>query len=256
MPNIRAMVFDLDRTLLRSDRTVSTYTQSILARCRETGIYSIIATARPPRSIGVYEEMIRPDASVTMNGASLRMGGQEMRSVSIAAEEVKRLISSIDRLLPGRTWSLEAQSGLHANFDTTSVWEGPAAPVVTVDTVPNEPAYKVLIGLKGSGDADIMRSILPKNTYLEIAEGTLGMVIHSRATKLQGVLTALQALSVRPEDAAAFGDDLADIGMLKSCGFGVAVSNALPEVKSAADYLTGSNDEDGVAKWLEAYAGI
>lgn len=256
MPNIRAMVFDLDRTLLRSDRTISAYTKSILDRCRARGIYSIIATARPPRSIGAYEEMILPDASVTMNGASLRMGGREMRSVSIEAAEVKELISNINRLLPGHTWSLEAQSGLYANFDTTSVWAGPAAPIVNVDTVPNEPAYKVLVGLEGSGDADIIRSILPQNTYLEIAEGTLGMVIHSRATKLQGVLTALEALGAMPEDAAAFGDDLADIDMLRACGFGVAVSNALAEVQEAADYITASNDEDGVAKWLEAHTGI
>lgn len=105
-------------------------------------------------------------------------------------------------------------------------------------------------------DRTLLRSILPQNTYLEIAEGTLGMVIHSRATKQQGILTALKALGITPEEATAFGDDLVDIDMLRACGFGVAVSNALPEVKEAADYITASNDEDGVAKWLESHTGI
>ena len=110
--------------------------------------------------------------------------------------------------------------------------------------------------MKESGDIGILRSILPENTYLEIAEGTLGMIIHEDATKIKGVLAALSALGVRAEETAAFGDDLADIEMLRVCGFGVAVENALPEVKAAADFVTGANDADGVAKWLEGNAGI
>lgn len=251
--NIRAMVFDLDRTLLRSDKTISAYTESVLERCRTKGIYSIIATARPPRAIGVYEEMIRPDAAVTMNGASLRMNGQERRSVSMDAESARRLVGEIDRKLPGRPWSLEMESGLYANFDTSARWDGPPAPIVAADTLPDERAYKVLAELKQAGDADVLRSLLPENTYLEIAEGTLGMVIHKQATKMQGVLAALRELGVKPEEAAAFGDDLADIEMLKHCGCGVAVDNALPEVKAAADFIADSNDDDGVAKWLDAH---
>ena len=45
-------------------------------------------------------------------------------------------------------------------------------------------------------------------------------------------------------------DDLADIGILKACGVGVAVDNALPQVKAAADQITASCDEDGVARWI------
>ena len=50
----------------------------------------------------------------------------------------------------------------------------------------------------------------------------------------------------------AFGDDTNDIDMLSMCGIGVAVDNALPEVKEVASEVTLSNDEDGVAAWLKA----
>lgn len=256
MPAIRALVFDLDRTLLRSDRSVSAYTRSVLDRCRSKGLYIIIATARPPRSIADYETLLRPDAVVTMNGASLRMNGQEKHSISMEAHAVQQLIQAIDRLLPEHTWSMELQSGLYANFDTSKVWAGPAAPRVTVDTVPFEAAYKVLVGLENEADVSVLRSLLPDNSYLEISEGTLGMVIHREATKLHGVEMALRELGVPMAEAAAFGDDLADVGMLQACGFGIAVANALPEVKAAADFVTASNDEDGVAKWLAEHAGI
>ena len=50
---------------------------------------------------------------------------------------------------------------------------------------------------------------------------------------------------------AAFGDDLVDIGMIKLCGTGVAMGNALPEVKEVADIVIGTNNEDGIAEYLE-----
>ena len=65
------------------------------------------------------------------------------------------------------------------------------------------------------------------------------------------VIQALAEISrISPEDIAAFGDDLNDIEMLKLCGTGVAVANAVPQVLEAADEVTLSNDDDGLAEWL------
>ena len=49
----------------------------------------------------------------------------------------------------------------------------------------------------------------------------------------------------------AFGDDCADIGMLELCGTGVAMGNAIDEVKERADIVIGSNDEEGIADFIE-----
>ncbi len=51
-------------------------------------------------------------------------------------------------------------------------------------------------------------------------------------------------------DITSFGDDLADIGMLKMTGKGIAMGNALDEVKEIADIVNGSND-DGIAEYIE-----
>jgi hydroxymethylpyrimidine pyrophosphatase-like HAD family hydrolase len=50
---------------------------------------------------------------------------------------------------------------------------------------------------------------------------------------------------------AAFGDDHNDVEMLRRCGFGVAVANAIEEAKAAAGCICGTNDNDGVANWIE-----
>lgn len=52
------------------------------------------------------------------------------------------------------------------------------------------------------------------------------------------------------KEITAFGDDLADIGMLQLCGTGIAMGNAVSAVKEQADLVIGSNDEDGIAEYL------
>ena len=51
----------------------------------------------------------------------------------------------------------------------------------------------------------------------------------------------------------AFGDDKNDLEMIKNCGIGIAVENAIDEVKNVAKYICETNNNDGVAKWLEKY---
>ena len=53
------------------------------------------------------------------------------------------------------------------------------------------------------------------------------------------------------EEMIAFGDDFNDIGMLKLCGKGIAMGNAIKEVKAVANDITKTNNEDGVAYYLE-----
>ena len=56
---------------------------------------------------------------------------------------------------------------------------------------------------------------------------------------------------IKPEEIVAFGDDLNDIDMLGYAGVGVVMDNALEQVKTVADYICDTNDNDGLAKWLE-----
>ena len=60
-------------------------------------------------------------------------------------------------------------------------------------------------------------------------------------------------LGIPREEIMAFGDGNNDLKMLKEVGTGVAMVNAIPSVKEAADYVTLSNDEEGVAKFIEKY---
>ena len=61
----------------------------------------------------------------------------------------------------------------------------------------------------------------------------------------------LGMIGIKTEECIACGDGFNDISMIKYAGFGVAMSNAKPSVKDAADYITLSNDEDGIAHLLK-----
>jgi hydroxymethylpyrimidine pyrophosphatase-like HAD family hydrolase len=89
------------------------------------------------------------------------------------------------------------------------------------------------------------------------------MIVHGASYNIElNTLTgnkghALEAFAAKngigPDEVMAFGDSENDLTMLKAAGTGVAMGNALPEVKAAADIVTLSNDEDGVAALIEKY---
>jgi len=84
------------------------------------------------------------------------------------------------------------------------------------------------------------------------SQGALWYAISEKSvSKLKSIEATAKYFGLALSDVAAFGDDFNDVDMLKECGVGVAVSNAIDEAKAAADFICESNDEDGVAKWIE-----
>ena len=67
--NIKMIVLDLDRTLLRSDKTISDYTISMLNECKRLGIKIVIASARPKRAVKIFANQIGCEDIICLNGA-------------------------------------------------------------------------------------------------------------------------------------------------------------------------------------------
>ena len=73
------------------------------------------------------------------------------------------------------------------------------------------------------------------------------------AVKGEGLRFLCGHLGIPLAEAAAFGDGVNDVSMLETAGVGVAMANGEPEALAAAKYRTGTNQEDGVAQFLEAH---
>ena len=87
--------------------------------------------------------------------------------------------------------------------------------------------------------------------YLPFSDIPWYKLSKKNATKEKAIEVLCNFLKIQPSRIAAFGDDFNDIGMLKLCGKGIAMKNAISEVREIADEVCGSNEEDGVAKWIE-----
>ena len=87
--------------------------------------------------------------------------------------------------------------------------------------------------------------------HLKVARDGLGQIMHKDATKANAVAALARYWIIAQSEIVAFGDDLNDIDLLIYAGVGVAVANALDEVRAIAKYICDANENDGVAKWLE-----
>lgn len=245
---MKAIITDLDRTLLKNDRTLSEKTISVLKKAQYSGIKVMFATARPKRAITNYEQLIHPDSTATLNGARIFVNDTSIDH-SIPYDSVKKMLSGFLQI-PGCVISLETSSGIFSNVDIPE-W----APIVT-DCFPEIPAdcgsiFKILVSNEKTDLNQHINSIITEDSYFTIAVGTLFQIMSKTATKLNGIKTMLDAFKIPPEEAVYFGDDNDDVKSLKWCGTGVAVKNAIPPALSAADEVTASNEEDGVAIWVE-----
>ena len=244
---IKAIITDLDRTLLHTDKTLSVYTISTLHRCRENGIFVMAATARPYRSIEDYDNVIGFDGAVTMNGAVIIMP-QGKVEFSIKKESAERIAAAISEF-PDVFLSFETDRGLYSNRD---IPEWSPTVIESFSDIPDDAKiYKILAS---SGEPQLYENIgqiLTCDVYHTIAAGKLIQIMSGDATKWKGVCYMLDALGVSARNAVFFGDDNDDVEPIKNCGLGVAVSNALPVVIDSADAVADCNDDDGVARFID-----
>ena len=117
----------------------------------------------------------------------------------------------------------------------------------------------ILIGISTSrAEHNCIAFLSDLNPDVFIASG--GAVVKYRDNYIYAIQKVCKFCGIDLKDVTAFGDDAPDIGMLKLCGTGVAMGNAIDCVKEVADIVIGSNDDDGIAEYLTeeilAYAEI
>ena len=241
-----AVIVDLDRTLLRTDKTVSAYTLEVLEKWKSAGAYLFAATARPERAITEYREMIGFHAVTTLNGART-VTPASVSANAISPGDAVHILMRLGKT-GGMVISVEAEKGIYANTDIPA-WS--PAVISDIEAFPGrEAVYKILASHPDIPPEQIGID-LPEGVYSTVADKKLRQYMSRSATKWEGVRQMLRDFGTDAARAVFFGDDNDDIGPIRECGCGVAVGNALDCVKKCADHITLSNDEDGVAVFLD-----
>ena len=242
------IILDLDRTLLRNDKSISEYSINILEKCKMSGYIISFATARQKRGILNYKEIVRPIGLVLNNGANIYVKDRLLKQFGIPSKKTKEIVGLLERRFPNATLSVEIDDVMYTNFippDKTPYVK------INFNELPEKIADRIVIGTIPLEEIMTIEHLITEDLYFELNYGRYGFIMDKKVSKWLGVVELLKYLGIKIENTIAFGDDFGDIEIIKNCGRGICVKNGLEEVKAVADELCDSNENDGVAKWLE-----
>lgn len=272
-PKIKMIGLDLDGTLLNEEKKMTAYTRSVIEKALAQGIEVLVSTGRSitaiPKDILSIPGM---RYAVTANGARiLDVVTEEVLYESMIpmemAQQILELLRPYDVIAEIFVNGVSYAEGrvLKRAYE---FFENPSmAEYIMTSRVPVEDIKKKLLELRSSVDKIhiIFRDIQEKPVVYEALKKISGIEIASAyknnlevnkagTDKGIGLLKLGEMLGISREEIMACGDGMNDYEMLKAVGFAVAMENGHPKVKEIADYVTATNDEDGVAKSIERFA--
>jgi len=246
--NIKMIVTDLDGTLLREDKTISVRTLAAIERCKAKGIKAVYATGRGSTSTALLPPQLF-DGRVCCNGATAYAGDVRVYSRLIKIDSVRDLLIACDKA--GFRVAAE-YGGIHySNFNVAETF-----PLLRqfkeVDfSKHNIDVEKIYAIIDSPEVVTLIGEYLSSDLYLQESRDGFAFVMHKEALKSSAVSSLAEYWGIDRNEIAAFGDDLNDIDLLEHSGVGIAMGNALCDVKDAADQICDTNENDGIAVWLE-----
>jgi Cof subfamily protein (haloacid dehalogenase superfamily) len=270
--NIRLIASDLDGTLVDSQDRVSERTARVLNAAREEGIYVTFLTGRPAGNVDRVASLVEPTAPVVgMNGAQVMWYRThediyENRFAPDALRDLVRVLFEEDADFVACTATehvinANPQHPLLLHHFTAA--ERAADPFCGITHVSSEddPALEGLVVMKvmlESPAPELVDRVFGRLAgdcrYQCVSSGEgLADIAPAGANKGDGLRHACEAVGVDPSECLVFGDYDNDLPAFEVAGTSVCVANGSPAARAAASYATSSNDEDGVAEFIEKY---
>lgn len=265
----RLVATDVDGTLLDPDEQVTERTKRVVAAVVAAGVPFVLATGRPPRWIApVVDGLGYAPIAVCGNGAVIYDSAADkvLDTFSLEVGTLQWLAELAYRVLPGCGLAAE-RVGASANDAATPqfvstpeyehAWLNPDNTAVSPEQVLDSPAIKLLVRVPSATSESMRLALEPHlDGRADLTYSTNSGLVELSApgvTKASGLATIARLHGVAAEEIVAFGDMPNDVPMLLMAGLGVAMGNAHPHARAAADEITASNADDGLAKILERW---
>ncbi len=268
----RMLVLDIDGTLVNSQKEITPDTLNALLALQEQGFYVVIATGRPTAGVRKVAETLElskyGNYIISYNGS--RIVDAADNSIIYNREIPSALIPEIYSAAMAEGIGMMTyevgSDGLENVISATPIdgYERLEARINDIDisqvdnflSYVNFPINKVLM----TGDGDKLEKVEKK--FAEKFKGCLNVfrsepffleITPLGVDKATTIDALLKQLSLNKDQIICCGDGFNDITMIKYAGLGVAMENAQEKVKKAANYITASNDDDGVLKVINKF---
>jgi len=264
----RLIVSDLDGTLLKSDHTLSDYTKAVIHKVSEQGIDFMLATGRLFGGARQYSKELNLNTPIlACNGALIKEAAGKLLYGRPIQDEA---LAKVFRLLTEKNYYFHCYG--EENFYTKNLGNSLAGfyafnaerpeeerfPMIEIDPmelIGKDTIYKVLTNCKGE---DARKALYSELIAIEGISVTVSWndtfdICADQVSKASAIHRYAAEKGIEPSEIICFGDNYNDIEMIRYAGLGIAVGNAVDELKEAADYVTESSDTDGVAKAIEKF---
>lgn len=260
----KIVAIDLDDTLLNDEGRVSEENRAVVGRAQQAGIKIVIVSGRSYVSTKQYiRDLALSDLTVSLNGAYIQDPADDrlVAGFPVDKEIARHIIKDIEPFhahlnfysgekvyCQGKT----EQALMYARMNRIEIDYVDSLEELSRKKAPgkllinDEPAklekIKELLEKKYGDQVNIVFS---KPYFLEITD--------KAASKGAALLKVAEMYGIEPLDVIAIGDSENDLSMIRNAGLGIAMANAKEDIKRAADYVTLSNNESGVAYAIKKF---
>lgn len=290
---IQMIVMDMDGTLLTSENKISPKTKELLLRVQQQGVRLVLASGRSYCKLLEYAKELCMDA---YGGYLLEVNGLILYDLASGKRHIRKQMGRIEMeelFTYFRQWDVEFMAqfddGLY-DYNPESIikekaeyrrihnlgedypWTGGAFALLADNRkgYPNihyidtwEEIDRSINKVSIAYHADVMAEVsaqakrdLKDHYWLGLTTPKWLELMPLGITKGSGLQALVDMLGISMRDVMAFGDGENDIEMLQAAGIGIAMGNAMAEVKAAADEETDSNNDEGIFKALQKYFAV
>jgi Cof subfamily protein (haloacid dehalogenase superfamily) len=272
MPRRPIYITDLDHTFLRTDQSVSDFSAKVWNEKAKNSILSV-ATARSFQKSHDFLEKLHLDAPmILLDGTMIVTPEKKLIDIKTVNKELGdaiidegskygiypfvialKEIKTLDEAFLFPTTLNKYQHGVLENYrNDPRMVECKEIRAMDMNLkLVYFGEYNTLLPMTRNFERTFGKELEYKLSPEKYSDGWFLTILHPEGDKAHALEKVMDYLDRDPADVTVFGDSVNDIGMFKLAGTSVAVSNALDEVKAVADIiLPHSNDEDGVAKYL------
>lgn len=244
--------FDLDGTLLTSEKKVAKSSVEAIEKLIENGGLPVLATGRPVFETKELQAETGIQSGVLMNGQFIVHEGDVIYRNRIDPIELKKLEEYTEQR--GVTICYHTAERIYTTNDQSELLKKDCEhcdremPVVDDDIYMNKPVYQVELFIE-EGEEEYQEKF-PKLQFVRNSPYNCD-VFPQGISKASGIKEFLEITGFSKENTYAFGDGLNDLEMFDFVKTSVAMDNSVEEIKKAATYVTKSADDDGIAEGLK-----